>query len=110
MVKEPVTNITVVNSVANHNGATGFNGDKTKNLLWQNVQASYNNWRGAQGAYYSWNTGGMHLFSDHEEQISGATLLYNQTHGIHWDTDDQNITADSIFSSRMRSAFLIKRI
>lgn len=94
------TNITVKNSTSNHNGATGFQAYQLKNVLWQNVEASYNNWRGAQGAYYSWNTGGLHIFSDHSETLTGARLVYNQTHGIHWDTDDANIAADSIFASQ----------
>jgi hypothetical protein len=50
--------------------------------------------------------GGMHLFSDHNETVSGATLLYNQTHAIHWDTDLANITADSIFVSGNAVAIL----
>jgi hypothetical protein len=98
-LNSPVANVTVMNSIANHNGATGFQAWRAKNVVWQNVEASYNNWRGAQGAYYSWNTGGMHIFSDHADTISGARLLYNQTHAIHWDTDDANIAADSIFAA-----------
>jgi hypothetical protein len=94
-----VSNVTVTNSTANHNGAIGFNGYRTKNALWQNVQASYNNWRGAQGAYYTWNTGGMHLFSHHNDTVTGATFVYNQTYGVHWDTDVANASADSMFAA-----------
>ena len=57
----PASNITVVNSTSNHNGATGFQAFQLKNVRWQNVEGSYNNWRGAQGAHDSWNTGGMHI-------------------------------------------------
>src|SRR5690348_3777272 len=42
MLNSPVTNVTVVNSVANHNGASGFQTYQGKNILWQNIQASYN--------------------------------------------------------------------
>jgi hypothetical protein len=73
MLSGPVTNVTVVNSVANHNGAAGFDTFRAKNVLWQNVLASYNNWRGAQGAYYTWNTAGMHIMMDHTDTISGTT-------------------------------------
>ncbi len=95
----PVTNATVVNSSATHNGASGFETFQAKNVLWQTLQASYNNWRGAQGAYYTWNTGGFHVFSDHGDIMSGLTITYNQTHTIHWDTDNQNIAASGIFAS-----------
>jgi hypothetical protein len=97
---DAVAKVTVTNSIANHNGAAGFQAYKAKNVLWQNVEASYNNWRGAQGAYYFWNTGGMHIFSDHNDTIKGAKQLYNQTKAIHWDTDDENITADSLFAAQ----------
>jgi hypothetical protein len=99
MLNNPITNVTVVNSAANHNGASGFQTFQAKYILFQNVQASYNNWRGAQAAYYTWNTGGIHSFSDHIDTISGATLTLNQTHTIHWDTNNENITANSIFAA-----------
>jgi hypothetical protein len=99
-VSNPATNITVINSISNHNGAAGFQAFEVKNILWQNNQASYNNWRGAQGAYYSWNTGGYHLFSDHEDTVSGGSASFNQTFGIHWDTDLVNVTAWGVVVSQ----------
>jgi len=42
-MSRPVSDVTVVNSTANHNGAAGFDTFRIKNSLWQNVQASYNN-------------------------------------------------------------------
>jgi hypothetical protein len=57
MFDSPITNVTIMNCVSNHNGASGFQSFQGKEILWQNNQASYNNWRGAQGAYYTWNTG-----------------------------------------------------
>ncbi len=98
-LSNPITNSTVVNCTASHNGGSGFQSYQTKQALYQNSQASYNNWRGAQGAYYTWNTGGFHLFSDHNETLSNPTITFNQTHTIHWDTDNQNITASGIFAS-----------
>jgi Abnormal spindle-like microcephaly-assoc'd, ASPM-SPD-2-Hydin len=93
------TNVTVTNTTANHNGSTGFNAVQVKNFSWQNIAASYNNWRGAQGAYYSWGTGGAHLFSNHDETINGFNSTYNQTFGMHWDTDTQNVTVTNVLSS-----------
>jgi hypothetical protein len=95
----PVTNVTVLNSTAKHNGASGFQAWEAKNVLWQGSTASYNNWRGAQGAYYTWNTGGYHIFSDHNETMTGVNMTDNQTFGIHWDTDSQNVTVSSMFNS-----------
>jgi hypothetical protein len=100
MTLTSANNVTVTNSTANHNGAAGFNAVQVKNYLWQNIAASYNNWRGAQGAYYTWGTGGAHLFQNHDETISGFKSTYNQTFGLHWDTDTENVTATNLFMSQ----------
>jgi len=102
-------NITIMNSTANHNGAAGFNTFKVKDILWQTDIASYNNWRGAQGAFYEWGTGGAHIFSDHDETVSDFKATFNQTHSVHWDTDDVNTTVSSLFASNNLLGTLIER-
>ncbi len=97
-ILHPATYFTVQNSSAMHNGQSGLQGTQTKYGLWQNDVASYNNWRGAQGAYYSWNTSGAHFYEIHNDTIDGLTLAYNQTHGVHWDTDNTNITVSGLTS------------
>jgi hypothetical protein len=92
--------LTVQNSIANHNGGAGFDTFQLTNVLWSNDTANYNNWRGALGAYYAWGTGGYHIFSDHNETMTNVTANFNQTHSIHWDTDNANITVNSFFSTR----------
>jgi hypothetical protein len=96
----PVTNFTVENSTASHNGQSGMMSVQTKYGLWQGVTTSFNNWRGAQGAYYNWNSGGIHFFSDHDQTITGLTTANNQTHGIHFDTDNANITATNVLAAQ----------
>ena len=86
-IENPTTNFTVENTVANHNGESGFQTGQTKLGLWKSVTTSYNNWRGGQGAYYNWNSGGSHFYSPHNDTVTGLTTAYNQTYGIHWDTD-----------------------
>jgi hypothetical protein len=93
------TNTTVQNSVANHNGTDGMKGYETKYDLWSGNQTRYNGWRGAQGVYYSWGVGGTHFGLAHDQTISGLDTSFNQTFGIHWDTDNENIVADGIVSS-----------
>jgi hypothetical protein len=96
----PVANFTVQSSSANHNGQSGMMSVETKYGLWQSVTTSFNNWRGAQGAYYVWNSGGIHFFSDHDQTISGMITANNQTHGIHFDTDNANITATNVLAAQ----------
>jgi hypothetical protein len=98
-ISNPFTNFTVQNTMANHNGSGGFQEFQTLNGLWTNDAASFNNWRGAQGGYYACNTGGSHPYQAHVDTIDGLTLAYNQTYGIHWDTDNANITASNIVST-----------
>jgi hypothetical protein len=107
---QQATYVTVQNSEGNHNGQMGMNSVQTKYGLWQNDQGSYNNWRGAQGAYYGWGNGGIHFYQMHDDTITSSTAIYNQTHGFHWDTDNADITVDSLVSSEnLATALLIER-
>ena len=90
------TNTTVQNSIANHNGESGMKGFETKYDLWQDNTTRYNGWRGAQGVYYAWGAAGTHYGLAHNQTIHNLDTSLNQTHGIHWDTDNENNTADGI--------------
>ena len=98
-ISNPFTNFTVQNTIANHNGSGGFQEFQTLNGLWTNDTANFNNWRGAQGGYYACNLGGTHPYQAHVDTIDGMTLAYNQTYGIHWDTDNANITVSNMVST-----------
>jgi hypothetical protein len=113
-VANPATSITVgdllgSNTVANHNGQSGFQAFDLDNVVWQNSQASFNNWRGAQGAFYNWNSAGLHSYGSHDTSFRGITSNFNQTYGMHWDTDHENVLAQSLISSNnIDSAHLIE--
>jgi len=93
------TNTTVQNSVANYNGTSGMNAYETKYDLWQDSQTRYNGWRGAQGVYYEWGIAGMHSVRAHNQTVKNIDSSFNQTFGFHWDTDHENVTADSLIAS-----------
>jgi len=97
---QTTTNTTVQNSVANYNGASGMMGYKTKYDLWENNRTRYNNWRGAQGVYYDWGVAGTHFGYAHDQTVSNIDSSYNQTFGFHWDTDNQNVTANALVASQ----------
>jgi hypothetical protein len=92
----PTTYFTVENSVAQHNGDAGFQESQTLYGLWQADTASYNNWRGGQAAYYGCNTAGFHASLAHDDTIEGLTATFNQSFGVHWDTDNANTTASAV--------------
>jgi len=105
-----VLNYTVQNSIADHNGESGFGADQSKGGTWTNNEADYNTWRGAQGAIYGWNSGGFHFFQLHKNTMTGNTSLFNQSHGVHWDTDTENVTASGlVLGHNLRDGALIEK-
>jgi hypothetical protein len=90
-----VENFTVQNSVANYNGQVGFASHEVKNSLWQNNQANYNNWRGAQGAFYTWETGGTKWMWDHNATYKNMVANFNLANGVAWDTDNETVSFTS---------------
>ena len=87
-----VEEFTVQNSVANYNGQVGFASHEVKNSLWQSDTANYNNWRGAQGAFYTWDTGGTKWMWDHDATYKNMVSNFNLANGVAWDTDNENVT------------------
>jgi hypothetical protein len=94
----PLTNYTVQNVIANHNGSVGINAFESTNGLWQNNTADFNNWRGEQAAYYGWGAAGINNYGDANDTLSNITTDYNLADGIHWDTNFANINATNITS------------
>jgi Right handed beta helix region len=99
MMDGSVEKFTVQNSVASHNGQVGFITSQVKNGLWQSDTISYNNWRGAQGAFYVWDRAGAKFLLDHGSTFNNLTAIYNQAHGVHFDTDNKNATLNSLVSA-----------
>ena len=109
-LSNPLTNFTVENSSFLHNGDSGIQASKTKYGLWQSDTTSYNNWRGAQAGYYACNTGGMHSWGVHNDTISGLTISFNEAYGVHWDTDNANISTTGVnSSSNLMSGIFIEK-
>jgi hypothetical protein len=100
---------TVQKSVANHNGQAGIHSWQVKGNLWSSDQASYNNWRGAQGAFYGWDTGGAKFMLTHDATFENLAMNFNQTHGIHLDTDNENISVNSVVLANNARGFLVEK-
>lgn len=95
-ISNPTTYFTVENSTALHNGDSGFQESQSNYGLWSSDTTLYNNWRGAQGAYYACNTAGLHGWQAHNDTIDGMTISFNEAYGAHWDTDNVGITASGV--------------
>ena len=92
-------NFTVQNSFALHNGSLGYHSHQTKNALWQSDTSAYNNWRGAQGAFYTWDSGGAKWMWDHNGTYNNFMAYFNEGNGVAWDTDQQNVTVTGLIAS-----------
>jgi len=92
-------NVTVQNSVADHNGQIGFGGYKVKYVLYQNDQSSYNSWRGAEGAFYEVGFDGSYFFLFHNSNFNGYGSFYNESSGVHFDTDNASDQVTGLQSS-----------
>jgi hypothetical protein len=110
-LQNPTANFTVQNSLSLHNGDSGFHEGQTNYGLWQNDVASYNNWRGAQAGYYACNTSGLHAYLAHHDTINNLTTSFNQTYGIHWDTDAYNISNNGGMAvSNLLSGLFVEKV
>ncbi len=89
------TAVTVQNSIANYNGGVGFLANQDQNALYNFNETDYNNWRGAQGAFYEWAMGGTKLFAMRDTTVQNHFSYNNQGEGLWFDTDNKNITVDN---------------
>jgi hypothetical protein len=103
-------NVTVQNSIANYNGGVGFMGNQDQNILYNFNESDYNNWRGAQAAFYDWAMGGTKLFAMHGATITNHFSYNNQAQGLWFDTDNKNITiSNATLAGNVQAALQIER-
>jgi hypothetical protein len=69
--------------------------NQDQSLLFSFNESDYNNWRGAQGAFYDWAMGGTKLFETHTATVQNHFSYNNQGEGLWFDTDNQNITVNN---------------
>ena len=104
------TMFTVRNSLARHNGQRGFISFEAKNGVWTGSESDYNNWRGAQGGIYGWAAGGFYFYGQHSNTVTNLKMFFNMTHGLHWDTDNANITARNLVAAyNLRDGLVVEK-
>jgi hypothetical protein len=86
------THFTVQNSIASHNGGVGFQATRVQYALYDYNESDYNNWRGAQAAFYDWAMGGFKLFQTRYVTVQNHYSYNNQAQGLWFDTDNKNST------------------
>lgn len=90
------SNSIVENSIASHNGGVGFMGNQDVSTTFSYNESDFNNWRGAEGAFYDWGMGGTKLFQMHTATVQYHYAYGNQAQGLWFDTDNKNITINNV--------------
>ncbi|HEY7909444.1 MAG TPA: right-handed parallel beta-helix repeat-containing protein [Thermomicrobiales bacterium] len=89
--------MTARRNIANNNGGIGLAASRVKDVLYEDNNTSYNNWRGAQGDFRLWSNAGMkHLFI-HGGVYRRHRAVGNQAPGCWFDTDCADIQIEQAF-------------
>jgi hypothetical protein len=89
--------MTARRNIANNNGGIGLAASRVKDVLYEDNNTSYNNWRGAQGDFLLWSNAGMkHLFI-HGGVYRRHRAVGNQAPGCWFDTDCADIQIEQAF-------------
>jgi hypothetical protein len=78
-------NVTIRGSKFNHNGGLGIFGWRVRNLLIEDSETNFNNWRGAMGGYTGWSVGGIKLHWVEQVRLQNYRAIGNQSPGFWLD-------------------------
>ena len=92
---EKSSNVTLNRFTGNHNGSDGWSIWQCKNLVAENTETSYNNWRGYQGGYTDWSPGNK-SFSVHGMTLRHHRAVGNYSRGLWLDTDHRNVLLEDV--------------
>ena len=85
-------------NIANYNGAIGMAASYIKDLLYEDNETSFNNWRGALGGFDGWASAGMKHLYIHGGTYRRHRAMDNLAPGCWFDTDCTEIEIDQSFS------------
>jgi hypothetical protein len=88
--------ITLRNVRANHNGY-GNGSAQGSYLRLENIETSYNNWRGDWGGFYGWDVAGIKMLDTHHAVIKGYRSVGNKCAGFWLDWNNSDIQIDNAF-------------
>lgn len=94
-----VLDSTVRGNLASHNGSAGFQSYKLRDVIYQDIVASFNGWRVQQGAFFGWDEGGVKILLAHGSQFKNIKSFSNQGPGFWFDTDNRDVTISDSYLS-----------
>ena len=89
--------ITIRNTEMNYNGSTGITGIGMRDLLMEDNETSYNNWRGDRGDYHSWEIGNKFLKTD-GMIVRRHKSVGNLSRGFWFDWDVENVVVEDMYA------------
>lgn len=89
-------NATVRRTVANHNGGRGTEVGRGTNLLLEDNETSFNNWRGFSGGYTGHNVAGAKHLRIHGAVYKNQIAIDNKARGFWLDFDSQDVLFDGL--------------
>lgn len=88
-------NVYMYRSVMNNNGGSGWGSWRVRNLVAEDNETSYNNFRGAWGDWYGWNVGNK-LESTHGLVVRNHKAEGNISRGLWLDFDVTDAVLDNV--------------
>lgn len=90
--------VTIRRIKANHNGGKGTEAVRTRNLLFEDSDISYNNWRGFAGDFTGWSVAGSKHVRMHGAVYRNLIAINNKARGFWLDFDSQDIVFDGLIA------------
>ena len=81
-------------SSATYNGFNGFTLTTSANILWEDVDASFNNWRGHWAGFYNVHAAGVKCTFLRDAVFRRYTAIGNLASGLWFDVDNQRIVIE----------------
>ena len=102
--------VTVRACVANQNGAMGIEiGYHEKNIVEDNLQTCFNNWRGNWGQFTGWSIAGSKCLNIHTGLFRNSVAVGNLTYGLWLDYDNKNILIERcVYDGNLREGLQLE--
>lgn len=94
-----VSDVTLRQVDASHNGAGGVGSFRARLIRLEDVDASFNNWRGGWAQFTGWATG-QKFFHVHDADFVRYRAVENQATGLWFDTDAARVRIEDATLSR----------
>jgi len=103
-----LTDSSIRRITASYNGALGILGFRLKQFSADDVETSYNNWRGALGEFYEFEPAGGKFLHVHGGVFKNFRSVGNEASGLWFDTNNSDVTVEQAFlaNNRLRGFFI----